>query len=116
MSTHLRLKDKLAGQACSLSTDCLGKVKEFYPNVLLITDDLSMASARYLPNTSEQKSLDRVAIEALTAGNQFLLFGTGVSSADLDQVLDALELEYQDSQSFSKQVDLAVQKILSLKN
>jgi len=116
MSTHLRLKDKLAGQACSLSADCLTKVKEFYPNLLLITDDLTMDSARYLPNTSEEKSLDQVAIEAIEAGNHFLLFGSGVKPEELDQVLNTLEFKYLDSQSFRQDVDLAVQKILALKN
>lgn len=116
MSSHLRVEDKLAGQACSLSSECLAPVKQHYPDVLIITDDLNMAAARYLPDTKEEKSLSQVAVEAVEAGNDVLLFGQGVTEADLDEVLAALLFKYQDSQSFKAQVDQAVSKILLLKN
>lgn len=116
MSSHLRLKDKLAGEPCSLSSECLAPVKKYYPQVLLITDDLTMASARYLPGTSQEKSLAEVAVAAVEAGNDILLFGKGTSATDLDEVLAALVFKYQDSQSFKALVDQAVAKILLFKN
>jgi len=69
MSAHLRLQAKLAGQACSLSKQCLDQLFEFYPETLVITDDLLMESASFIPGTNEQKALSAIAIQAIEAGN-----------------------------------------------
>jgi beta-N-acetylhexosaminidase len=115
MTSHLRLRDKLAGQPCSLSAECLKEFPSTYPQILLITDDLSMNSALANVGSSEEKELTQVAIEALRAGNHVLLFAEGVSWYDLDAVIRALEKEYQDSASFRDQVEAALAKVLSLK-
>ena len=115
MSAHLRLKDKLAGQACSLSKQCLDQLFQFYPNVLLITDDLLMESASYIPGTNEQKNLSAIAIEAIEAGNHVLLFGANFDYAQLNNLLDDLEAKYAESLDFQKLVNQASQKILALK-
>ena len=115
MTAHVRLKDKLNGDACSLSSACLGQLVEYYPDALIISDDLLMKAARWQAGTSEEKDLGEVAIEAIEAGNHVLLFGPGVNLGELTGVLLALEEEYQDSASFRKQVDLAVEKVLQLK-
>jgi beta-N-acetylhexosaminidase len=115
MSAHLRLKDKLAGQACSLSKQCLDQLFQFYPEVLLITDDLLMESASYIPGTNEKKNLSTIAIEAIEAGNHVLLFGADFDYAQLNSLLDDLEAQYAESLDFQKLVNQASQKILSLK-
>ena len=115
MSAHVRLQDKLAGQPCSLSKQCLDQLFQFYPEVLVITDDLLMESASYIPGSREKKSLSMIAIEAIEAGNHVLLFGRGFDYAQLNSLLNALEAKYEDSLDFQKQVNLASKKILSLK-
>lgn len=115
MTSHLRLRDKLAGQPCSLSAECLKQFPESYPQVLLITDDLNMKAVRANVGSSEEKELTQVAIEAVRAGNHVLLFAEGVSWYDLDAVIRALEQEYQDSASFREQIEAALAKVLALK-
>lgn len=115
MSAHLRLKDKLAGQPCSLSKQCLDQLFQFYPEVLVITDDLLMESASYIPGSEEKKTLSMIAIEAIEAGNHVLLFGKGFDYAQLNLLLKDLEAKYEDSLDFQKQVNQASRKILSLK-
>ena len=117
MSTHVRLTDKFAGQVCSLSVDCVGKLPSLYPNILLFTDDLTMAAARAsLGSSTVERSLGEVAIEALAAGNDVLLFGRGAKVEELETVLFALEKEYEDSASFRARVEASLAKILKLKN
>lgn len=115
MTSHLRLRDKLAGQPCSLSAECLKAFPESYPQALLITDDLGMKAALANTGSSEEKELAQVAIEAVRAGNHVLLFAEGVSWYDLDAVVRALEKEYQDSLSFRERVEAALAQVLSLK-
>ena len=115
MSTHLRIQDKLAGQACSLSKQCLDQLFQFYPNVLVITDDLLMESASYIPGSKEKKPLSSIAIEAIEAGNHVLLFGKGFDYAQLNSLLNDLESKYEESLDFQRLVDQTSQKILSLK-
>jgi beta-N-acetylhexosaminidase len=115
MSAHLRLKDKLGGQACSLSKQCLDELLQFYPEVLLITDDLLMESASFIPGSNEKKTLSTIAIEAVEAGNHILLFGVGFDYAQLNILLNDLESKYEESLDFQRLVDQASQKILQLK-
>jgi beta-N-acetylhexosaminidase len=115
MSAHLRLQDKLAGQPCSLSEQCLAQLFQFYPNILLITDDLLMESASYIPGSNEKKDLATIAIEAIEAGNHVLLFGAGFDYSQLNSLLKDLEDKYEESLDFQQMVDRASKKILSLK-
>ncbi len=116
MSTHVRVTDKFTGQVCSLSVDCVGKLPELYPNVLLFTDDLNMAAAKIAPGSNVvDRSLAEVAVEALKAGNDVLLFGRGVTAEELESVLFALEKEYEDSASFRARVEASLAKVIKLK-
>lgn len=115
MTTHVRLKDKLNGQVCSLSEECLGEFSKSYPNVLLFTDDLSMKAALLSGEDLQEKSLSVVAIEAIRAGNNVLVFGRGVSSPSLEEVIVSLQKEYEDSESFKAKVNNSLAKILELK-
>jgi len=115
MSAHLRLQDKLAGQPCSLSKQCLDQLFQFYPDVLVITDDLLMESASYIPGSNEKKTLSTIAIEAVEAGNHVLLFGAGFDYTQLNSLLRDLESKYEESLDFQKLVDQSSKKIFSLK-
>ncbi len=115
MTTHVRLDNKLSGQVCSLSEECLSKFADTYPKALLFTDDLTMKSARVQGDSSQEKSLGQIAVEAIKAGNNVLVFGRGVEASSLEEVVVALQKEYQDSESFRNKVDNSVSKILELK-
>jgi beta-N-acetylhexosaminidase len=115
MTTHVKLENKLAGKVCSLSEECLSQFAKSYPKVLLFTDDLMMKSARAQVGTTEEKDISVIAVEAIEAGNNVLVFGPGVDSQTLEKTIYALEREYKDSESFRKKVDDSLQKILSLK-
>ncbi len=115
MTTHVRLKNKLSGQVCSLSEECLSKFTDTYPKALLFTDDLTMKSARVQGDGIQEKSLGQVAVEAIEAGNNVLVFGRGTQASSLEEVVVTLQKEYEDSESFRNKVDNAVSKILELK-
>lgn len=115
MSTHVRLTDKFSGKVCSLSEECLGKFLELYPRILLFSDDLSMKAARAQLGTSQDKDLADVAVEAVRAGNNALIFGKGVEPQTLERVIYALQKEYEDSESFRQKVEASLAKILNLK-
>jgi beta-N-acetylhexosaminidase len=115
MSTHVRLEGKLAGKICTLSEECLGKFAEFYPKIILFTDDLTMGAAREQALTDEEKDLAQIAIEAIEAGNNALVFGRSTDPELLEKVAHALQSKYDDSESFRKKVDSSVAKIISLK-
>lgn len=115
MNAHVRIKDKLFGKVCSLSEECLKEFPKTYPNVLLFTDDLTMKSALAQIGSTELKDPSEVAVEAIEAGNDVLVFGKGVAKPILENTINALEAKYNDSESFRAKVDQSVAKILKLK-
>jgi len=115
MTTHVRLENKLSGQVCSLSEECLSKFTDTYPKVLLFTDDLTMKSARVQGDGDQEKHLGQVAVEAIKAGNNILVFGRGTQASSLEEVVVTLQKEYEDSESFRNKVNNSVAKILELK-
>lgn len=115
MVTHVSLANKFNGQICSLSSDCLSAISSNFPQVLIFTDDLMMASAREQAGSNQPAELGELAVQAVRAGNDVLVFGPSAGAADLEQVLTALETAYNDSQSFRERVDGSVAKILLLK-
>lgn len=116
MSTHVRLNNKFNGELCSLSSECLGPLKKSYPQTIVFSDDLMMNSARQQESTDEKVELGELAVKALRAGNDILLFGPSSTQGDLNQVLSRLELEYADSESFRQVVETSLKKILLLKS
>jgi len=115
MTTHVRLENKFTGQVCSLSEECLSEFGKSYPKVLLFTDDLSMKSAKFQAGSSQEKTISQVAVEAIKAGNNVLVFGRGVDASSLEEVIVTLQKEYEDSESFRNKVNSSVAKILELK-
>lgn len=115
MTTHVSLTDRFNGTVCSLSADCLSPLIKNYPQVLVVTDDLNMTSARMGMGTTRAQTLSETAIAALKAGNNLLVFGPQVTTSDLDAVVANLVQLYTDSLSFRNQVDQSLAKILQLK-
>jgi beta-N-acetylhexosaminidase len=115
MTTHVRLENKLSGKVCSLSEECLSQFAKSYPKVLLFTDDLTMKAAAAQSGTIEEKDITQIAIEAIKAGNDVLVFGKGVDTIVLEKVSFTLQKEYEDSENFKAKIDYSVQKILELK-
>lgn len=115
MSTHVRVRDKFDNVVCSLSVECVGKLGELYPRLLLFTDDLAMPSALSKPGGGQAKTLGQAAIEAVQAGNHVLVFGNGVSTLELEQVVLALQAQHADSASFRELVEMAASKVLEYK-
>lgn len=115
MTAHVRVEGKLSGKVCSLSAECLGPFEKSYSKVLLFTDSLTMKSARAQIGVTQEKDVEKVAIEAIEAGNNVLVFGNGVAPVLLEKTIFALQKEYEDSESFRNKVDASVAKIISLK-
>jgi len=115
MTTHVRLENKLSGEICSLSEECLTQFRQSYPKVLLFTDDLTMKAARAQDSGEGERDVSEVAIEAVKAGNNVLVFGRGIDPSVLEEIIYVLQQEYDDSESFKAKVDNSVAKILDLK-
>lgn len=115
MTAHVQLDNKLDGKICSLSEACLSKFAQFYPKVLLFTDDLMMKAARGQNGTSEEKNISEIVVEAIEAGNNVVVIGRDANVDTLEKIIYALQTEYKDSESFRKKVDSSVAKILELK-
>ena len=112
MTSHVGVENQDATKPCSLSSDCVGQLSEEFPNVLLISDALEMKSTGV-----DDKSvyLEDVALQAANAGNDVLLFGSGVSQSDLKIVHDRLLREYNSSYEFREIVNAHVRKIIEYK-
>lgn len=116
MTAHVRIQDKFNDEVCTLSIDCVGKLGELYPQVLLVTDDLAMPPARMQPHTTAQtKPLPEVAVQAVEAGNHVLMFGLDVTTKELEAIVYTLQESYRDSVQFRGKVDAALARILELK-
>ncbi|MEA2056998.1 MAG: glycoside hydrolase family 3 N-terminal domain-containing protein [Patescibacteria group bacterium] len=113
MSSHVRLEEALGGKPCSLSSVCLDRFSQVFPDATVFTDALNMESA--LEDGGERLSLSQAAEQALEAGNYVLVFDEEANSAQLGQVLKHLTDRYQTDESFKKLLDKKIMRILSLK-
>lgn len=114
LTSHVRLQDKLEGKPCSLSQECLQRFPTDFPQVLVLSDALDMQSALDY-NGEEQLNLAQVARRAVLAGNHLLVFGRGVTQAELQRVLAELSAQYERDQEFKQVVDQHLQQVLQLK-
>lgn len=102
---------------CSMSEYCVGELSSVYPEVLIITDALEMNAASYdKRNPREPKTLAEVSRDAIRAGNNVLLYGEGVSEAELASVVSQLTREYDANEDFKALVDNSVKKIIEYKH
>lgn len=112
MTSHVGITNQDATVPCSLSSECVGQLTEVYPQVLVISDALEMKSTGV---DNSEVYLEDVALEAVVAGNDVLLFGEGVSQSDLKIVHDRLLREYNNSFEFRELVNDHVTRILDYK-
>lgn len=115
MVSHVGVKNQYPDIPCSLSDSCVGQLTANYPEALVFTDALEMKAAGFQTGQSSLKPLSKRAKEAILAGNQVLIFGPSVSEQDLIDLINTLAREYESSQVFKQKVDLAVTKILAVK-
>lgn len=112
MTSHVGITNQDATVPCSLSAECVGQLKEVFPHVLTITDALEMKSTGV---DNKEVYLEDVALAAVRAGNDVLLFGDGVSQSDLKIVHERLLREYNNSVEFRNMVNQRVTRITDYK-
>jgi beta-N-acetylhexosaminidase len=116
MTAHAAVENQSADIACSLSPACVRQLFDLYPDVVVFTDALEMEAARFNSAAPAQpKALEAVAIEAIMAGNNVLVFGNGVPPAEIDRVMDRIRLEYANSATFRELVNASIEKIEKLR-
>jgi len=119
MTSHVGVNGKNETLPCSLSTECLAGLVETYPKALIFSDDLTMKSASYDDQTkSYSKPLDQVALEALIAGNQVLVFARGTEVAELQAVAEKLlatTTDATESRTIVEKINNSAKRVLDLK-
>jgi beta-N-acetylhexosaminidase len=115
MTSHAGVTNQYPDIPCSLSPTCVGEVTKLFPSVLVISDALEMRSAAFQAQAPEPKPLDQVALEAVMAGNQVLVFGPSVQLETLTQLIDQLTADYNRDTTVKAKVDAAALRILEHK-
>ncbi len=116
MVAHMGVANQIPGLPCSMSADCIDQLKSTNPQVLIVSDSLTMKAVAYDGETNEySKTLESIALSAVMAGNQLLVFGPEASPKELELVKSALVAQYLADTAFAKQVDSAVARILDAK-
>ncbi len=117
MVSHAGVLNQDPGIPCSLSADCVGQLKTVYPNILVFSDALEMKSASFdKKDVNEPKNLIQVSQEAVTAGDEVLIYGPTVTREQLNDVIKNLSDKYDNDSGFKNLVDEAVLKIVNYKN
>ncbi len=140
MTAHLNLNDRLDDQPCSLSEECLSVFPSDYPMVLLFTDALEMKALSAITASMLQEHQWRslsddefkiiqkqkdwplisqlviASLQAMRAGNHVLVYGQSVNESQLQIVKNELVAWYDQDPIFKEKVDLAVTKIIAVKN
>jgi beta-N-acetylhexosaminidase len=114
MVSHVGVENQFPDVPCSLSGACVGQLTSNYPQTLIFTDALEMESAGYVA-TGSAKSLSQRSIDAVSAGNDVLVFGPTVTAEQLETVYQALLTEYQQNNTFQTLVDRAAFAIVQRK-
>ncbi len=114
MVTHVGVTNQYPNVPCSLSSVCVREIHDNFPQALVMTDALEMKSAlEYQPEIN--RSVAEVAVDAIRAGNNVLIFGPSVTATDLDAIEDALLATYESDKIFQEKVNLSARKILEYK-
>jgi beta-glucosidase-like glycosyl hydrolase len=111
MISHVGVENQYPDIPCSLSPDCVGQLKENYPQALLFSDALEMEAAGYDPNSEELKPLAIRSAEAIIAGNQILIYGPTVTSVEMSLILESLGQRYQADPTFAQIVDQRAEQV-----
>jgi beta-glucosidase-like glycosyl hydrolase len=134
MNSHVKLNELLDGSPCSLSAACLSAFPHEFPLALLFTDALDMGaldsygeslvdefefatlSLQEVADNAEAAKLTALSYQAVMAGNDVLVFGRGVDSAQLAIVRDELAAKMKQDEELAERVELSVSKMLAVKN
>lgn len=111
MSTHVLVTGLSENAPCSLDVGCMAELASFSNRQLIFTDALEMKSARTGQDLTVSKPLVQVAREAILAGNHILVFGKGVTAAELDPVLKMLITEYDTNVEMRARIDTALERL-----
>ena len=116
MVSHAGVLNQDPGIPCSLSADCVGELKAVYPDILIFSYALDMKSASFDKNNiNEAKDLVKVSGEAITAGDEVLIYGPTVTTEELKNIINDLSVRYDSDATFKNLVDEAVLKIVNYK-
>jgi len=113
MISHVGVSNQFPDIPCSLSEPCINEWRGLVPEALVFSDALEMKAA--LHGEDGDHTLAEAARLAVMAGNDWLVFGNGVTGQELAEVKSALVAEYQSSPSFATRVDQAVRRIILFK-
>lgn len=119
MVTHVGVSNQLGDIPCSFSKNCVGELKNNYPQSLVIADALEMDAAGQVPGANgevatQAATLSQRSVAAIEAGNQMLLFGQGVTPSAMTEIYDTLLAKYRSDPMFKTQLDLAAVRVLKL--
>lgn len=115
MTAHVKLKDQLEGDWCSLSKECLVVFSTNYKDVLVFTDALDMLLKQAEPEDSLE-FLKTSSKRAILAGNNVIVFGPNMSPDDIRAIVTFLTDEYTIDTAFKEKVDQSLIKIISIKD
>jgi beta-glucosidase-like glycosyl hydrolase len=115
MTSHVGVANQYPDIPCSLSGACVQELTASYPQVLIFTDALEMVAAGYKGVDQPLKSLPLRAREAIVSGNDVLVFGPSVNPKQLSEIIDELAKEYEINQTFQKNVNQRLEKIITFK-
>jgi beta-N-acetylhexosaminidase len=96
---------------CSLDTNCIQPLRQEFPQTLLFTDGLEMKAVQTQPT----EDLGVLSIQAIQAGNDVLVFGTGISPVEFDGIINTLVDEYESNPTFKMHVEDRLKRILEYK-
>src|SRR5579859_1988513 len=114
MVAHVGVRGQNENVPCSLSADCVGKLRQQLPNTLLFSDALEMQSVLFV-GTVKNGNLPQLAEQAFLAGDDVLVFDSSVTTTQVQSVVDALAKRYTDEPAFAQRVDGSVRRILQQK-
>jgi beta-N-acetylhexosaminidase len=115
MSAHVGVKDRYEDLPCSLNSDCIGDLNDYFPQALVFTDALDMSSAESYPGVEKPLSLAERSVLAILAGNDVLVFGPNVKLVDIKEVSLALATTYKSDKEFQRQAKISIKKIRQYK-
>jgi len=111
MSTHVGVKGLYEDVPCSLNPDCMGDLRDFFPEALVFSDALDMDSAGYRKDAEELISFSQRAINALLAGNDVLIFGPKVTPAEIEEIVAELVRVYEVNPQLQDRVQSSLAKL-----
>lgn len=111
MTGHVKITDRYDNLPCSLSAACLANFDNYYQEMLVFSDSLSMKSV-----LTADTSLAQLVIQAKKAGNDILIIGEQISASSAAELLTDLTSAYENDQEFKKSVDASLKQIINLKS